>query len=525
MDKLLSGKNAAYIALILVVLLWAAIFLPGLGSLELKGEEGRRVMPALDMIKSGQYLIPYIGGEPYFNKPPTINWIIIASVKIFNSTSEFVVRLPSPVSLLTLCLVVLYLPCRQVTLEFRFLACVIFLGCLGLATKGRLIEIDTVYVSQTAIACFWWFYRKLDNSSRWRMYFVPMLFLAFALLTKGPIALLVFYVLVICVSAKTRSWRDLFCYQHFICLLMAFAVFYCWYHAVDLAGYAELRDTRMQKEVGKRFSSFRFEPDRIIQEGISAVLNLMPWLIIMPVCWIKRFTDNIPDRQRSYYFALRLAFVISFIIIIFMPRTLGRYALPVVPLGLFLFAWVINYNKTLDHTDKTWRVVLFIFIPIITLASIVGVFAYEFSFTTVATSLAFIFVTCIVFYGKKLINCRVELTLLTAIVIAMGINLYYAFGSFILPPDNTSRKTAVHIESVVPENEVLYLCNPEYQLFIYYLKIDYLYISPEDIVSSDADCVLIRKEQFDSLPLLDSWHVLDEFNYREDRDFILIQRQ
>ena len=41
-------------ALSIVVLCWAAIYLPGLGSLEIKGEEGRRILPAVTMLETGQ---------------------------------------------------------------------------------------------------------------------------------------------------------------------------------------------------------------------------------------------------------------------------------------------------------------------------------------------------------------------------------------------------------------------------------------------------------------------------------------
>src|SRR5688572_25671825 len=44
----------------LVVLCWAAIYLPGLGALEIKGEEGRRILPAVTMIESGNYLVPQV---------------------------------------------------------------------------------------------------------------------------------------------------------------------------------------------------------------------------------------------------------------------------------------------------------------------------------------------------------------------------------------------------------------------------------------------------------------------------------
>ena len=37
----------------IVLLCWAAIYLPALGSLEIKGEEGRRILPAVTMLETG----------------------------------------------------------------------------------------------------------------------------------------------------------------------------------------------------------------------------------------------------------------------------------------------------------------------------------------------------------------------------------------------------------------------------------------------------------------------------------------
>ena len=59
-------------AIAIVLLVWAAIYLPGLGSPEIKGEEGRRILPAIRMIEMGDYLVPRIGSEPYLRKPPLI---------------------------------------------------------------------------------------------------------------------------------------------------------------------------------------------------------------------------------------------------------------------------------------------------------------------------------------------------------------------------------------------------------------------------------------------------------------------
>ena len=92
-------------ALVVVLLVWAAIYLPALGSLEIKGEEGRRILPAVQMIETGDYIVPKVGSEPYLRKPPLINWLVAASFKIFGQRNEWTARLPSVLCVLAVALV------------------------------------------------------------------------------------------------------------------------------------------------------------------------------------------------------------------------------------------------------------------------------------------------------------------------------------------------------------------------------------------------------------------------------------
>ena len=87
-----------------MLLVWAAIYLPGLGSLEIRGEEGRRILPAVTMLQTGNYLVPHVGSEPYFRKPPLVNWIVAASFKLTGVRSEWTARLPSALAILAVAL-------------------------------------------------------------------------------------------------------------------------------------------------------------------------------------------------------------------------------------------------------------------------------------------------------------------------------------------------------------------------------------------------------------------------------------
>src|SRR5205085_5307631 len=87
--------NSRAASLLVVLALWAALYLPALGSLAIKGEEGRRILPGITMLQTGNYLVPQLGGETYFRKPPLVNWLVAASFKVTGIQNEWTARLPS----------------------------------------------------------------------------------------------------------------------------------------------------------------------------------------------------------------------------------------------------------------------------------------------------------------------------------------------------------------------------------------------------------------------------------------------
>src|SRR6202045_147059 len=74
---------------LVVLLVWPAIYLPGLGSLEIEGEEGRRILPAIAMLETGNYILPQVGSEQYFSKPPLVNWLVAAPFQDFSVRNEW----------------------------------------------------------------------------------------------------------------------------------------------------------------------------------------------------------------------------------------------------------------------------------------------------------------------------------------------------------------------------------------------------------------------------------------------------
>lgn len=215
-------------ALLILVLIWAAIYLTFLGSSELRSEEGHRVLPAVQMLESGNYLVLYVGSAPYLRKPPLINWTVAASFKLLGVRNDWTARLPSPLFLLAAALLLFSMARPLLGRIGSCVAALCWLTNLGLIEKGRIIEIEPLYVSLFAFAFVLWLVWWRENRNPWLTYLVPWMFLGFGLLAKGPAHVLFFYVLVCAVLWQTRRLGDLLHPAHLAGILVMLAIFAAW---------------------------------------------------------------------------------------------------------------------------------------------------------------------------------------------------------------------------------------------------------------------------------------------------------
>src|SRR5438045_4139513 len=161
----------------LIVVCWCAIYLSGLGSLEIKGEEGRRILPAVAMVETGDYLVPHVGSEPYFSKPPLVNWLVAASFKITGHSNEWTARLPSVLCVLAVALAFWTVARASLGPRGSLIAALVWLTNFGVIEKGRLIEIEALYVSLVGARLISWLSWWEQRGSPWLPWLVPASFL------------------------------------------------------------------------------------------------------------------------------------------------------------------------------------------------------------------------------------------------------------------------------------------------------------------------------------------------------------
>src|SRR5437763_11704774 len=212
-------------SLLIVLLVWAAIYLPALGSLAIKGEEGRRILPVIRMLETGDYIVPRVGSATYFRKPPLVNWLVAVSFKVFGVRNEWAARLPSALSVLAVAIAFVTVARASLGPRGSTIAALIWLTNIGMIEKGRLIEIEGLYVSLSGLAIILWLGLVSQKRSAWLIWLPTSIFRGLALLAQGPFHLVSFYVIVYAVLWQTKNWRLLVHPAHFTALAIMFGIF------------------------------------------------------------------------------------------------------------------------------------------------------------------------------------------------------------------------------------------------------------------------------------------------------------
>ncbi len=192
------------------VLLIAAVFAVAfeLGRMDVVTDnEGQRATPPIEMVQTGDYVVPRINGIPYLVKPPLLYWAIAGVYRITGVISETTARIPTAASAVALALF-MYAAVRRTSGETAArLASLALIASPYVLERARWANLDTPLMCALFIAV-WVAYRAVHAESRGaRAAGTLAAGVAFgaALLLKGPPAALFFAMgWVACLVAVTR---------------------------------------------------------------------------------------------------------------------------------------------------------------------------------------------------------------------------------------------------------------------------------------------------------------------------------
>jgi 4-amino-4-deoxy-L-arabinose transferase-like glycosyltransferase len=441
----------------LVIACWAAIYLPGLGSLEIKGEEGRRILPAVTMLDTGDYLVPQVGSEPYYSKPPLVNWLVAGSFKITGARNEWTARLPSVLCILAVALAFITVARGSLGPNGSLIAALIWLANFGTIEKGRLIEIEALYVSLVGLAFIFWLSWWQQRRSSWLTWTVPWIFLGLGLLAKGPLHLLFFYAVVVSVLSREGESRKLVSVPHFTGVLVMAGIFAAW----AFPYWLEMRGANVAQNWSAQLTGRLTGDDFKLQSWLlnipRGLAYFLPWTLLLPlVAKVKWATES----DRKHAGALRWGAALPFLLVNLLPGGLPRYSMPALVPACWLMA------MTLGAEEVRWR-------------------------------------------GKIIApKMRFRWVLSTAIVASILLCLYAAAVVPALARRSKVKPLAEQIDRRVPDSERLYALDPDFQPLLFYVRSHLVYVNRLDEVPTNARYLLVQPEREGEVMESEHWSPL-----------------
>jgi 4-amino-4-deoxy-L-arabinose transferase-like glycosyltransferase len=428
-------------SLFLVFLCWAAIYLPGLGSLEIKGEEGRRILPAITMIDTGNYLVPQVGSEPYYRKPPLVNWLVAASFKLTGLRNEWTARLPSALCVLAVALSFLTVARSSLGANGSLIGALIWMANFGMIEKGRLIEIEALYVSLFGLALIFWLSWWRQRRSAWLTWIVPSIFLGLGVLAKGPLHLLFFYAVVVAVLYNERELRKLLSIPHLAGLLIIFGIFAAW--AVpywQVMREADLAQTWSVQLTG-RLTGDDFKLGSWLLNLPRGLAYFLPWTLLLPLVPRAKWAT---DSERNFARALGWGAAVPFLLVNLLPGALPRYSMP----ALVPACWLMAMTLAADEVRVRGK--------------------------------------CL---GPQF---RLRVVIGTAVVAGLLLCIYAAAVIPALQARSKVKPIAVQIDDLVPNSEPLYALDPDFQPFLFYVRSRLVYVNRLEEVPTSARYLLVQ---------------------------------
>src|SRR5881397_752021 len=360
MSNIQHSMNSRLGALAIVLLTWALIYLPSLGSIAIKGEEGRRILPAIRMLETGNFIVPQVGSNPYYRKPHLVNWLVAASFKISGVRNEWTVRLPSVLAVLAVAMAFVTIARPSLGPRGSIVAALIWMTNIGMVEKGRLIEIEALYVSLCGLAIIFWLSFWVQKKSPWLIWLPASVFLGLGLLAKGPTHLLFFYGIVIAVVAYWKDWRVLIHPAHFVALAVMIGVAAAWAIPFVHVTTSQVAIDKWSGQYTGRLKSIDFKFVDWIQNVPRSLVYFLPWLLLFPFA---RFSKLPEQHEQLLARALSWGTAIPFLAVNLVPGGLARYGMPaIVPaswlLGMICAGNALQWPRRWMKDERVWTKVV-----------------------------------------------------------------------------------------------------------------------------------------------------------------------
>lgn len=370
---------------------WVFIILAGfvlispLGIMPLLDDEPIRALVSVEMWISGNYWVPTTNGTLYLNKPPLFNWLIAGLMHLVPNFSEFHLRLPSLLVLMTMSVCTYYFFKKEIGEKAAMFSALAFLTC------GRILFVDSMlgYIDpffSLAIFLNLFFLYKIDvRLQPWLYFLLSYLLCLFAFMLKGLPALVFQAISISAALFLKENFRKLFSIQHvagiglFITGLATYYLVYSMYAPLDT-----LFGTLWEQSSKRTLSNFSLWDGilYVISFPFEFAMHFLPWTLLVVFCIRKDMVRIIRSNNLiKYAFVI---FVANIWIYWLSPETRPRYLFMFLPF-YFAILFYVFVEYTSEKQKRITHYVILSLSVLITLVSLAPLFIKELAFVEFKT--------------------------------------------------------------------------------------------------------------------------------------------
>lgn len=421
-------------------------------------DEAMHAQVAKEMLQRGDWCTPVFNGENFYDKPVLHFWLVLVSYLALG-VNELAARLPA--ALMGLCgTLLVYLWAH--TLYGGLTA---FLSALVLATSVEYVILSQNIIHDLTLSFFISLSLFLFHKASRDRGFTKITFACFyaalgcAVLTKGPIGLLLPGLIIFLYLLKTKQWQLILNRNIFFGAAIFLIIALPWYVIMALRHPDYLQAFLIKGNIARFFSrsAGHKEPFYFYVQMLAA--GFFPWTVFIPSALYLHYRDYRGSKSAGTLYLL-LAAVAPFIFFSLSRSKLPTYILPVFPALAILVGrfWTLGLEPA---AGKSWALhlkycslVFFFFILAVAGGGIIYVYNQYPMYTAHAIAgcaalFLFGFIFLILGWREKILASFITL-------VAMMVIIFTAANIFVLPEVShykSARELALRLKNTLPPGE------------------------------------------------------------------------
>ncbi len=359
----------------MLVTLVTAIYFCRLTTLPICGEESRWARGAVEMIQTGDWVVPRQQGQPFLDRPPLGSWLMAIAGLIRGKVDLVAVRLPSVVAIL-LTTFVIFAYARSFLSRFWSFACGAIYCTLGQVLElGRLGENDTVFALCVSTALLAWHCAYTRGWSPWALWATGYGLAAIGAMQKGLQSIVYFAFVTTFFLAIRRDWRTLLSPGYAAGIATLVVILSAWvipfYFATDLDSTIAIWTQTVTARFGREFSLTGLAK-HMATFPLKTFACLLPWSPFFLALLSRRAREAIGPVPPQIIF-LATAVLATYPSLLLATDARTRYFISLYPCLSILLGWIMQRCAAAEIGSEARRAWNRYLVVISAIAAAVGV--------------------------------------------------------------------------------------------------------------------------------------------------------